>query len=413
MNLSVLTLAGVLVLIAIRQVGNVRLQIWQAMLLGAVVVVVAGEITLPAALHAVNMDVMLFLFGMFVVGQGLEESGYLAHVSYKYFRRARSRNELLLLILFAAGGASALLMNDTLAIIGTPVVLLLARKHEMSPKLFLLALAFGVTLGSVLSPIGNPQNLFIALHANLPNPFLTFLRYLLLPTVLNLGVAYVLLKHFYADDFHEAELRHSQEPIRNHELAVLSRLAINIVILLVVVRIAASLLAIPVALHLTHIALAGALPILVGSSRRWLILKHLDWHTLVFFAAMFVLMESVWQSGFFQSLIRTTNLPVTSLEMILGVSVLVSQFISNVPLVALYLPMLQHAGVTPAELMALAAGSTIAGNMLILGAASNVIIIQNAEKKARQTIGFWEFARVGIPTTLLNALVYWIFLRWV
>jgi Na+/H+ antiporter NhaD/arsenite permease-like protein len=54
-------------------------------------------------------------------------------------------------------------MNDTLAVIGTPVVLLLARKHKMSPTPLLLSLAFGITTGSVMSPIGNPQNLLIAL----------------------------------------------------------------------------------------------------------------------------------------------------------------------------------------------------------------------------------------------------------
>jgi len=46
---------------------------------------------------------------------------------------------------------------------------------------------------------------------------------------------------------------------------------------------------------------------------------------------------------------------------------------------------------------ALAAGSTIAGNFFILGAASNVIIIQNAEKKAGKTLTSLEFARIGIP----------------
>ena len=60
--------------------------------------------------------------------------------------------------------------------------------------------------------------------------------------------------------------------------------------------------------------------------------------------------------------------------------------------------------------MALAAGSTIAGNFFILGAASNIIIIQNAEKKFHQTITFWEFAKVGIPLTILNTVVYWLFL---
>lgn len=59
--------------------------------------------------------------------------------------------------------------------------------------------------------------------------------------------------------------------------------------------------------------------------------------------------------------------------------------------------------------MALAAGSTIAGNLFILGAASNVLIIQNAEKSS-ETLTFQEFAQVGMPLTLLNVLVYWQFL---
>jgi hypothetical protein len=63
---------------------------------------------------------------------------------------------------------------------------------------------------------------------------------------------------------------------------------------------------------------------------------------------------------------------------LLLVSVLLSQFISNVPLVALYLPLLAGADVN--ALMALVVGSTLAGNVFIMGAASNIIIAQNAEK---------------------------------
>ena len=92
------------------------------------------------------------------------------------------------------------------------------------------------------------------------------------------------------------------------------------------------------------------------------------------------------------------------------VSVLLSQLISNVPLVALYLPVLMGAGGSAGNLMALAAGSTIAGNLTILGAASNVIIIQNAEKNQGVTLTLWDFVRVGAPLTLINVMVYWFFL---
>ena len=60
-------------------------------------------------------------------------------------------------------------------------------------------------------------------------------------------------------------------------------------------------------------------------------------------------------------------------------------------------------------LIVLAAGSTIAGNLLILGAASNVIIVQRAERHGAN-LGFMEFACAGIPLTLLQAVVYWLFL---
>ena len=92
------------------------------------------------------------------------------------------------------------------------------------------------------------------------------------------------------------------------------------------------------------------------------------------------------------------------------ISVLLSQLISNVPLVALYLPMLVELGASTKEMIALAAGSTIAGNLSILGAASNVIIIQNAESKSGETITFWEFVKIGVPLTIVNVLVYWLFL---
>lgn len=155
------------------------------------------------------------------------------------------------------------------------------------------------------------------------------------------------------------------------------------------------------------IALAAAAPVLLLSPRRVEVLTRIDWPTLVFFAAMFVLMESVWQTGSVQQLVPVSG--VTSVPAILATSVLLSQFISNVPFVALFLPLIVQAGGTDPQLMALAAGSTLAGNLTILGAASNVIIVQNAEKQG-ETLTFSEFARVGVPLTLVQAAVFWFFL---
>jgi Na+/H+ antiporter NhaD/arsenite permease-like protein len=379
------------------------------MLLGALTVLVTGQIAPVEALHAINLDIILFLFGMFVVGQALEESGYLSHISSRLFGRAKTVNSLLLSILFGGGLLSALLMNDTLAIIGTPVMLQIARKTGMRPRPLLLTLAFSVTIGSVMSPIGNPQNLLVAMNGNIASPFITFLHYLAVPTLVSLFLAYLILKFFYRKDLKNEPLGYSSDHIVDPKLAQLSKVSLVIVVVLVLAKIATSLLGFSVDFRLTYIALAAALPIILLSPRRLGIVRRVDWSTLIFFAAMFVLMQSVWLSGYFQNIIADLHLDLRSVGVIMAISTLMSQLVSNVPLVALYMPVLSHLGAGAKEMMALAAGSTIAGNFSILGAASNVIIIQNAEKKTGETLTFWEFVRVGIPLTAVNALVYWLF----
>jgi Na+/H+ antiporter NhaD/arsenite permease-like protein len=410
MIIPIIVLAIVFVLIATRRIGNIKLQIWQIMLFGAIAVLVTGQISPLNALLSINLDVILFLFGMFIVGEAMIESGYITHLSYKLFKRAKSPNQLLLTVLFGMGIASAFLMNDTLAIIGPAVVLILAKQCKLPPKLMLLALAFAVTIGSVMSPIGNPQNVLVAINGNVTNPFVTFFRYLLLPSMVNLFIAFVVLKIFYRKDLQKCVIEQSDEPIRDHKLAMLSKLSLVLIAVLITAKIVTVLLNIPLDFRLTYIALIPAVPIVILSPRRIEVLKKIDWRTLIFFAAMFILMESVWESGIIQSTIAALNVNVTSIVAILLVSTLLSQLISNVPMVALYLPMLMTAGASTKELMALAAGSTIAGNLFILGAASNIIIIQNAERKFGETITFLDFAKIGIILTAINLFVYWLFL---
>jgi len=411
--ISLAILLLVFILIAVRQVGRIRLQIWQIMLLGAIAVLVTVQISPLEALEAINPDVMLFLFGMFVVGEALEESGYLSHLSHRLFGRARSLDRLVLLILFGMGTLSALLMNDTLAIVGTPVVLALATKFRANHKVLLLALAFAVTIGSVMSPIGNPQNLLVAMNGDMDNPFVTFLRYLFLPTMICLFLAYLLLRWNYRADFQSRSPAWREESISDPKLAFLCRMSLALLVVLVLAKIATVFAGLDIDFRLTYIALACALPILLFSPRRLALVRGIDWPTLVFFAAMFVLMESVWNSDVLQRALDSVLPHMSSLGIILVVSIALSQFISNVPLVALYLPMLMEVGVSARQLMALAAGSTIAGNLSILGAASNVIIIQNAEARGEQALTFWDFVRVGLPLTVLCGGVYWVFLSFV
>ncbi len=408
--LSIIVLAISFVLIAIRQIGSIRLQIWQIILGGAVIVLITGQISPIAAISYIDPTVIVFLVGIFILGEALTRSGYIQYLAYRVFRHFRSVDKLILAILFFIGFASMFMLNDTMAIIGTPIVMLFAIKEGINPKLMLLSLAFAITIGSVASPIGNPQNLLIASSGLVNGPFVTFFSNLLIPTLINLFVAYLVLKLFFKSEFKDKQLTHSYMGIKDKGLARLCKVSLVLLGVSVFSYIAIEVFGFIHGLSFAYIAIIPALPILLFSKERVSIVKHIDWPTIVFFIALFVLVGSVWQSGFLQYVINDLHLKVNYIPTVLITSVIGSQFISNVPMVLLYLKLLAYTHVTTATAMALAAGSTIAGNLFILGAASNVIIVQMAERKYRSYLSFFDFAKVGVVVTVLNILIYWLFL---
>jgi Na+/H+ antiporter NhaD/arsenite permease-like protein len=403
--LPFVVLAVVFALIAVRQVLGFYIRIWQIMLGGALAVVLTGQISLPDAAAAINPEVMLFLFGMFVVGTAVSESGYLNTVSCRLFSRAKNQDQFLLFLIFSMGLFSAILMNDTMAVIGTPLVLYWAGRWGLDRRAVLLALCFAITIGSVATPIGNPQNLLVASYADLGDAFTPFLVHLGIPTLINLIAAWWIIRYFYPAK-PGPRLSAASEPVRDPALARLAKLSLLIIIILVVTRILAGFAgAMP--LSLVIIALAAAVPVLVGSPRRIELIRKVDWYTLIFFASMFVLMQSVYNAGFFQSVFDYSELQ--SIPLIMTMAVVISQFISNVPFVALFQPLIIQQGMPVPQILALAAGSTIAGNLTILGAASNVIVIQNAEKEG-YSLSFFEFMKPGLMLTVFNLVTYSLFL---
>jgi len=215
------------------------------------------------------------------------------------------------------------------------------------------------------------------------------------------------LRLFFRDEFRKTLHHVESVHIGDHRLAWLARIGLWGALLLIGLRILGSFMPGMPGFNLLWIALAAAVPILVGSRRRLEIVRHIDWKTLAFFTGMFVLMQAVWDTGFFQRFFGPGGVDFVSTAGILGSSVFVSQFVSNVPFVALSLPLIADGGGALAHYLTLAAGSTLAGNLLLLGAASNIIIVQNAERHGA-TIGFLAFARIGIPLTLVQVGVFWL-----
>lgn len=411
MPIAIYILIATLLAIAFRKVINLAIPIWAIMTIGALAALLLRQITPMQATSAIDPEVMFYLFGIFFIAQAAELCGYLEQLTDRLFNYTDTGKRALLITIFVLGLSSALLMNDTIAIIGTPILIQLCKSNKQLLKPLLLSLAFAITTGSVLSPIGNPQNLLIAVKGNMTSPFSDFIMGLGIPTLINLVITFLLIFLVYRKALNQTITKPTPVKIKDTRTAGLVKISFALMLILIFAKIINDSLHTFLHINFSWIALIAALPIILFSTTRLTILKKLDWGTLLFFANTFILMQSVWDSGFFQNAIEKSHLIINHIPVILTVSVILSQFISNVPLVTLYLPLLTHYAAPQSHLLTLAAGSTIAGNLSILGAASNIIILQNSEKRGEAAFGFFDFIKIGVPLTLINIFVYAIFLR--
>ena len=413
----------IFVIVYVLIVGRIRFKIpiWTAMLIGASLMMGFQIIDVNSAIKAIQLDVIMFLFGMFSIVSALDRSGFLKYVSVKMLSKAKTPNSLLMMFVVGMGLLSAFLVNDIIALMGIPLVIYISKQVNVKPTVFLIALAFGVTVGSAMTPIGNPQNLLIALQSGISLPIVSFLKFLAIPTIVNLFLTYYILKIYFKKDllhssYTQGTITLQDSIIENPRLAKISIAILIVTIAGFFVSEMLQFLHI-VTVHISIIAMAGAAVLYAISSERREIMKSVDYSVLIFFAAMFIVTSALWSSGAISLFMKHLPVPnpsdiLQSNAVISAYSITFGQIMSNVPFVALYNFIMIDNGFTAthvAQWMMLAAASTIAGNLTILGAVSSIIIIQATESKGVKAFTFLEFLKIGSVVTAVNLAVYFLF----
>src|SRR6266516_1376426 len=419
--LSIAIFVTVYLLIALRTLRWFKVPIWTIMLTGAVAMILSGVIPLQTAYSAINLDVIFFLLGMFSIVAAMALSGLLEYLTARMIRLSKTPQRALAMVLFGMGLLSAFLVNDTLALTATPIMLGLSKQMRIKPSVLLMTLALGVTIGSVMTPVGNPQNLLIALSSSIPNPMFDFLYFLVPPTIIGLIVTFLILKFYYRKDLAKSAEDFGTIPlplIKDARLARLSAYVAGIVVVGFFLVGVIQLFGVQGNVNLGTVSLFGATIVYLLSTRRREILASVDWGIIIFFMSLFIVVQGFWDSNALQSLLL--YLPalnpsdiVVSLSVIILTSLIFSQLLSNVPFVAVYIKAMQAAGFTGNNVkawVALAGASTLAGGLSLLGAASNVIILEAAENRGS---GFssLEFSKIGLLVTIPNILILYLFIR--
>lgn len=379
-------------------------------LLGAVAMVAWGVIDFETAKRAIDLDTILFLLGMMIILAYLELSGFFEVIERQVLGFATSARTLLWLVVGSSGVLSALFMNDTICLMLTPVVLRVTRRLELPPAPYLIALVTAANIGSAATIIGNPQNALIAVRSGIG--FLDFLSGLWPIAAAGLIADGLLLTALYRRSITGAPLRvpPPREPRKVHTYLMTASLLAGTGMV-----IALGMGAPPSSAAIT----AGAAVILAGAARPRDALKHVDWSLLLFFGGLFVVMHAVDQAGLARVLVAglasTAGSPAPPVALAhLGAAItLLSQAVSNVPAVMIFVPGIESLPTVSARhlWLALAAFSTLAGNLTVLGSVANVIVFETARRDGVE-IGFLEYLKAGVPLTLGTCLLAWAWLAW-
>uniref|UniRef100_A0A453J0I6 Citrate transporter-like domain-containing protein n=1 Tax=Aegilops tauschii subsp. strangulata TaxID=200361 RepID=A0A453J0I6_AEGTS len=136
-------------------------------LLGAMLMVLFRVISPEDAYAAIDLPIIGLLFGTMVVSIFLERADMFKYLGNLLQWKSRGPKDLLFRVCIVSAIASALFTNDTCCVVLTEFILKVARQNNLPPQPFLLALATSSNIGSAATPIGNPQNLVIAVESGI------------------------------------------------------------------------------------------------------------------------------------------------------------------------------------------------------------------------------------------------------
>ena len=398
---AVLIFLGTYLVLAIGRLPGFRVDRTGAAIIGATLMVALNVLSISEAIAAINTDTILLLFGMMIVVANLRLSGFFALVTEWVIKHAHQPLILLASIVAVSGLFSAFFVNDTMCLVLTPLVLDITTQLRRNPVPYLLAVAMASNIGSVATITGNPQNMLIGSFSGIG--YRDFAAALAPVALAGMVMVVAIIALVYRREFLRTAARVEIEPppVRVHRvLAWKSTVASAVMIVLFFAGW-------PVA----KVALVtGALLLVTRRVKPERIYAEIDWSLLVLFIGLFIVVQGVEKTSLSRDLFAiASGLHLEKSGVMSAFAAVLSNIVSNVPAVLVFRPFIPHLPDPRHAWLTLAMSSTLAGNLTVLGSVANLIVIQRARHKVK--IGFWEYARAGIPLTVLTIAIGVLLLR--
>lgn len=372
-----------------------------ATIIGAVAMIGTGVLSFSAATAAVDYKTIIILFSMMIIVANLKLAGFFELVGNIVCQKVHTKKQLLLAVIMASGLMSALVINDIICLLFTPIVLLICKKAQCNPLPHLLGVAVASNIGSASTLLGNPQNILVGSLSGM-----SFMSYFIMASpvaVMGLITAYFVLSYYYR-----------RELEGNCSAALLSDS--NVHMYLIVKSLIVLILVLVVYITGYDLALAsslgGALLLITRRIKPNKVYSSVDFNLLVIFIGLFVIVAGVESSGLaafvFEHLISSD---LQSIGVFAAVTLILSNLVSNVPAVLLMKFMIPAIN-GEYWWKALALFSTLAGNLTITGSIANLIVVEIA-KREQVHIHALDYFKVGFPLTIVTTTVgiLWLYIN--
>jgi len=391
---------------------------------GVVLLLLTGTIDLSHTIKFMNLDVILFLVGMMVIVGLLRRSGFFRWLLAKALTISGFEPRRLMTIILVMAAVMAAMVDEVTSILFiTALVLDLCDYYEVSPVKYVISVVLATNIGSSWTVLGNPIGILIALRSGLT--FENFLQWALPVGVVSLVVLIVIILMWQKDDLRllktkvEAKLKGSGAGFLDEWARVRDGgffkgsavLFIGVIISLALHSRMELMLGLEHNTLLVGTAIGGAGIAMLWQRRlaRELLMRDVDWWTLIFFMFLFAKAGSLQYVGL-TDVISSSMLNVSggSLTMLIPMVLWISGFASaaadNVVVVAAFIPVLQTLTAklgTPVLWWALLFGGTYGGNMTMVGSTANIVALGILEERKGYTMKLSYWIKIGLLASLV------------
>lgn len=387
-SVALVIVFGTFALLFVRRLGRYPLSRSVTAASGAVLLVALGIVSPDRALEAVSVQTLLLLFGMLVHVAALVKSGFYEWIAAQLVTVAETPRRLTLGALGLSAVLSAVALNDATVLLLTPVLIVAADEGGVDPVAPILAVIFGANIGSVATPLGNPQNAFILAESDLTT--IEFVSALTPVAVVSLLVAALFLLPITprGGTLHVPKM---PDLDRTWAATSLSFIALTLLLLVLLPDVGAGTIATSVSIF--HLAWLQAFRRLPGKD----VLSDVDWSIIVLFGGLFALVAGL-----------DGTVALAAIEAVGGGTVLavatfaLSNLVSNVPAVVLLSTGIPAAAIE--EWLLLAAVSTLAGNATPIASAATLIALEAASGRDVH-VPIRRLLLLGIPLAILTSAI--------